>query len=333
MSANFLVKTPLKSSTLKAVKATTKKKSHFLRLLDLSATQLQNLLALAAEVKAHPARYSSALAGKSVALYFEKPSTRTRVSFEVGLYQLGAFAITLKPEEVGLGSREPIADVARTLAGYVDAVMLRTFSHDTIQQFANANAVPVINGLSDMHHPCQLLADLLTMQEAFGPDLKGHHVVFAGDGSCNMAHSWLEAGALLGIHVTLACPQNYCPDADILAECQALAKKTDACLQVSCNIADTVKTASVVYTDVWTSMGFEAEAMARQQALSPYQINQQLLAVAPDNAILLHCLPAHRGEEVDTHVMDAHAKTIFRQAENRMHGQKALLLSLLNQVH
>jgi ornithine carbamoyltransferase len=315
--------------TVEALKA-----QDFLSLADWQPDVIFGLLELAAELKrlkrsGTPHRW---LEGQSFALYFEKPSNRTRVSFEVGAFDLGMHPIMLRKEEINLGVRETIADTARTLSRYVDGIMIRTFAHQDVMDLAQHATVPVINGLTDDHHPCQVMADLLTIQEHFQwqpADFKGKKLVYVGDGN-NMAHSLLEGGALVGMDVTIACPNGYQPAPAILARCQQIATQTGATLAVEADVTKAATGADVLYTDVWASMGQEAEAEARKQVFKSYQINDALLAVAKPTAIVLHCLPAHRGEEITADVVERFAPVIFEEAENRLHAQKAVMVGLMS---
>jgi ornithine carbamoyltransferase len=301
----------------------------FLRLLDFSVVEIQELLALATTLKRLKKQGEAhrVLDGKSVAMYFEKPSNRTRVSFEVGIFDLGAHPIMLRKEEINLGVRETIADTARTLSRYVNGIMIRTFAQSDVQELAHWSTVPVINGLTDEHHPCQVLADLLTVKEHFG-NLNGRKLTFIGDGN-NMAHSLMEGCVLSGMDVTIACPSTHAPLPSILSEVRALAAKTGSKVEVTENVFESTRGASVVYTDVWASMGQEAEAEQRRQMFKDFQVNAHGLSHAEPGAIVLHCLPAHRGEEIEAAVFEKHADTIFEQAENRLHAQKAIMAALM----
>ena len=304
----------------------------FLTVADLSTDELHAVLDLATQLKAmrkvrEPHRI---LDGQSIALYFEKPSNRTRVSFEVGINDFGAHPIMLRKEEINLGVRETIADTARTLSRFVDGIMIRTFAHQDIQDLAKWSTVPVINGLDDEHHPCQIIADLLSCREAFGHGvdaLKGRKLVFVGDGN-NMAHSLMEGGALLGMDVTIACPDGYQPLPHIVDKAKAIGQKTGATIAVTSDLEAAATGASVLYTDVWASMGQEAEKIQREKAFAGFQINEHLMSKAEKDAIVLHCLPAHREEEITAETFEKHADTIFNQAENRLHGQKAIMACL-----
>ena len=267
------------------------------------------------------------LAGRTVALLFEKPSLRTRVSFEVGAGELGARSLYLSPQEVGLGARESVADVARVLSGYVHAVVLRTFSHRTVEEFARHATIPVINGLTDLHHPCQGLTDLFTIAERFGA-LAGLNLAYVGDGN-NVAHSLVQAAVRMGVNVRIATPRGYEPDACILAGAAAEAATTGASVTLTNDPASAVAGAQVVYTDVWTSMGQEAEVAVRRAVFAGYQVNCKLLALAAPDAMVMHPLPAHRGEEITDEALDGPQAAVFTQAENRLHVQKAILSALV----
>ncbi|PKL93898.1 MAG: ornithine carbamoyltransferase [Gemmatimonadetes bacterium HGW-Gemmatimonadetes-1] len=295
-------------------------KRDFLSLLDLSRSEILELLALAARIKAGQER-GRPLEGKSLALIFAKSSTRTRVSFEVGIRQLGGQSIFLPDRDIQLGRGEPIPDMARVLSRMVDGIMIRTFAHSDVEELARAATVPVINGLTDRLHPCQLLADLLTMQEEFG-SVTDRVVAWIGDGN-NMAHGWLEAAALLGFELRLACPEGYQPDHDIFA---MAAERTRVIITEDPDEA--VAGADVVNTDVWASMGQEDQAEQRALAFAGYRVDAGLMALANPAAILLHCLPAHRGEEISADVLDGPQSRIWDEAENRLHVQKALMTML-----
>jgi ornithine carbamoyltransferase len=290
---------------------------------DLSAAETEYLLNLGARVKADPASYRDALEGKSLVMLFEKPSLRTRVTFEVGMGQLGGRALYLGPHEVGLGQREAVKDVARNLSRWVDAIMARVFSHQTILELAENGSVPVINGLSDFEHPCQALGDYLTLREHKGK-LAGTTLAWVGDGN-NVAHSLIYGAARLGVRMRLATPPGYEPDRSLLAEAQ----REGGDVQVGHDPAEVVEGADAVYTDVWASMGQEAEAATRQQVFQAYQVNARLMERAGPQALFMHCLPAHRGQEVTDEVLDSANSIAWDQAENRLHIQKAILLGLL----
>ena len=263
------------------------------------------------------------LRGRTLAMVFQKPSNRTRVSFEVGMYQLGGHALHLLPQEIQIGKRETPSDTGRVLARYIDAIMVRTFDHAEVEELAGAAEVPVINGLTDQHHPCQALADLLTIREVFG-GLEGVEISYVGDGN-NVAHSLAIACALTGARLTIAHPEGHAPDPGVVD----LAASLGAAPTLTRDPREAAVGARVLYTDVWASMGQEEEAEERKQRFAPYRVNEELMALAVDDAIFLHCLPAHRGEEVTAGVIDGPRSRILDQAENRLHAQKALLYLLL----
>ncbi|HXZ29476.1 MAG TPA: ornithine carbamoyltransferase [Terriglobales bacterium] len=298
-----------------------------LSLRDFSPAQVHHLLELARRVKAHPASCAATLAGKTLALIFEKPSLRTRVTFDVAIYQLGGHPLYLSPAEINLGKRESVYDVAKNLERMVQGIMIRTFAHTTVEQMAEHAGIPVINGLTDYSHPCQALADFLTMWEAKGR-LAGLKLAFLGDGN-NVAHSLMFAGAQVGAHVRVATPPGYEPKADAVAWARARAAQTGGSCTLTHDPAGAAADADVLYTDVWTSMGQEAEAEKRWPIFRPYQVNARLFGLAKPDAIFLHCLPAHRGEEVTAEVIDGPRSLVFQQAENRLHAQKAVLLELM----
>ena len=297
-------------------------KRDVLRLADLTTAELEQVLALAARLKAelrsgtpHPL-----LAGRTLAMIFEKPSLRTRVTFEVGMVQLGGAAIHLAPGDIRLGEREPATDIARNLERWCDVIMARVFLHRSVEELAGAAGIPVVNGLSDLHHPCQVLSDCFTLQERFGR-LGGLKVAFIGDGN-NMVHSWIDAAARLGFSLAVACPTGYEPDEEIVGA-------GGDCVTVGHDVEAAARDADVVYTDVWTSMGQEAEAAARRRAFRGYQVNAGVVALAKPTALVMHCLPAHRGEEITEDVLEGSQSVVFDQAENRLHVQKAILVWLL----
>ena len=264
--------------------------------------------------------------GKVLGLIFEKPSLRTRVSFEVGFTQLGGTALYLSPNEVQIGKREAVKDVAKVLSRFVDVIMYRAFKNEMVRELARHAEVPVINGLDDIEHPCQGVADFMTMTEIKG-DLKGKKLCWIGDGN-NVLHSLLLGGAALGMRISAACPKGYWPSQTVLEKARAIAKGTGARIEVTEDPFSAAKGADVVYTDTWISMGDEAQKEARLKAFAPYQINMPLFSAAKRDAIFMHCLPAHRGEEVTDEVMDSPRSAIYQQAENRMHAQKAIMVRL-----
>lgn len=265
--------------------------------------------------------------GRTLATIFEKPSLRTRVSFDVGFMKLGGNVINIRKEEINLGVREPIKDVARNLSRYVDCIMIRTFAHSNVEELARYATVPVINGLTDRSHPCQALADIFTVQEKFN-EFKGLKLTYIGDGN-NVAHSLLLSSAIVGMDVTVISPGGYKPAADIVEKATTFAAKMGSKVTLADNPREAIKGANVVYTDVWASMGQEKEAEERKQIFKPYQLNRELLSLANPNCIVMHCLPAHRGEEITDEVFEMHAQTIFDQAENRMHAQNAIMASII----
>jgi ornithine carbamoyltransferase len=304
-------------------------KRDFLTLADQSPAALGDLLALARTLKAERAAGGNRplLAGRTLGMIFLKPSLRTRVSFEMAMEHLGGHAIYLSPDEIQLGKRESVADVARVLSRYVDAIMARVFAHDHIVGLARWASVPVINGLSDYSHPCQGLADLLTIQEKLGT-LAGVRLAYVGDGN-NVLTSLLFGAALMGMELSAATPPGYAPDPEVVSRAEGLARGTGATLRVVTDPAEAVAGAQVVYTDTWTSMGQEAEAAARREAFGGYQVNAALLRGADADVGVMHCLPAHRGEEITDEVADGPHSWLFDQAENRLHAQKAVLVDLL----
>lgn len=299
---------------------------HFLDLQDLSTDELIRLLDRAAELKAAPLS-SNALKGKVVALAFQKPSMRTRVAFEVAVTQLGGSALYLGRDDIQVGKREPVCDVARVLSRYVDAIVVRMYGHEDVKEMAHNSRVPVINGLSDGAHPCQALADVLTLKEQFGR-LAGLKVAYVGDGN-NVLHSLARACAVLGIHLTAATPQNYKPDADIWNEVASLGKIGGSKIEWIKDPKVAVREAHAIYTDVWISMGQEAVAEQKRRAFATYQLNAELLAAAHPDCRVLHCLPAHRGEEITDDIIEGPQSSVYDQAENRLHAQRALLEFLL----
>jgi len=292
--------------------------------LDLTDDELSGLLDLALDVKQSPRSYAGALAGKSIGLLFEKASLRTRLTFELASKQLGGDSVF---SEGPIGAREPVKDVARNLARWVDAIVARTFSQETIEELAQWSSVPVVNALSNLYHPCQALADVLTLKEHFG-DLPGLKLAFCGDGN-NVAHSLMLTAARLGMDFSIATPHGYEPNPEIVAQAEGLAAVSGSALHFTDDPAEAVEGAHAVYTDVWASMGQEKEAIRRRKAFAQYQVNEALFAQARPGAVFMHCLPAHRGEEVADAVIEHSRSVVFDQAENRLHAQKALLLMML----
>ena len=296
-------------------------KRDLLRIADLETAEIEAILDLAARLKGdlRARRPHALLAARTLAMIFEKPSLRTRVTFEVGMVQLGGAAISLAPGDIKLGEREPASDIARNLERWVDLILARVFLHQSVIDLARGARVPVINGLSDLHHPCQVLSDCFTLVEHRGR-IAGRRVVFVGDGN-NMAHSWMDAAARLGFDFVLACPPGYEPDPAIIAEAGSR-------VAITHDVEAAVRGADVLYTDVWTSMGQEHEAAARRRAFRSYQVNEHLVGLAGKDALVMHCLPAHRGEEITDAVIDGPQSVVFDQAENRLHVQKAIMLWL-----
>ncbi|MBI1911916.1 MAG: ornithine carbamoyltransferase [Deltaproteobacteria bacterium] len=298
---------------------------HLLTIADFSREEIDRLLKMAETVKARHKKGipHRPLMGKTLGLIFEKSSTRTRVSFETAMYHLGGDAIFISQRDSQIGRGEPIKDTARVMSRYVDAIAIRTYGHEIIEEYAKYSTVPVINGLTDLHHPCQVLADVLTIVEKKGT-YEGMKVSWIGDGN-NMANSWIEAAMRLGFELILACPKGYWPHAEILKR----AKAQGSNITVTENIEEAVKNADVLNTDVWASMGQEEEAEKRMRAFDGYQINSKVLGLAKKDAIVMHCLPAHRGEEITEEVLEGPNSVVWDEAENRLHIQKAILEWLL----
>lgn len=306
---------------------------HFLSLKDWPKAQLSELIENTLRIKTAPDEFRTVLSHKTVGLLFMKPSTRTRVSFEVGINQLGGDAAVLSGRELQLGRGETVADTARVLSRYLDALMARVFEHDVLIELAEYASIPIINGLSDLFHPCQGLCDFFTIWEHFGAphsavDLSGMTLAYVGDGN-NMAHSLLLGAAQLGVNVNVASPPGYQPDSGVLVDTKKLAQTSNSSVQVTSDPREAVENAHVIYSDVWTSMGQEAEKKKRLEAFAGFQVTSELFKLAHSDAIFMHCLPAHRGEEVEAAVIDGPRSIVFDQAENRLHSQKALLTRLL----
>jgi ornithine carbamoyltransferase len=302
---------------------------HFLSITDYSSQELTDLLNLAIRLKKErqDGGNSPILEGKVLAMVFQKPSLRTRVSFDMAMRHLGGDALYLSPSEIGLGKRESIADVSRVLSGYIDAIMARVFDHAHILELAHYASVPLINGLSDFNHPCQALADTLTIYERFG-DLRGLDVAYIGDGN-NVAVSLLFACAKLGMNFRFAGPEGYGLSKDVMATAEALAQESGTTIQYTHDPQEAAQGAHAIYTDTWVSMGQEEETKKRSKVFPPYQVNEALVSLGDPEVILLHCLPAHRGQEITDAVADGPHSVIFQQAENRMHAQKAILFTLM----
>lgn len=297
---------------------------------DFSPAEIVKLLELAFDVKARRDAYRRSLDGKQVVLFFEKPSLRTRLTFESGVNSLGGVSFFVDQTASRLGAREPLSDMAKNLERWVDGIVLRTFSHDTVTGMAQHAAIPVINALSDFEHPCQALADVLTLKEKFG-DLRKVKLAYVGDGN-NVAHSLMLAAASVGMSISVGTPVGYEPSAEVLASSQNIAAKTGAIVEVTNDALAAVANADAIYTDVWASMGQEGEAADRKKIFAPFQVNDQLFATAKPTAIFMHCLPAHRGDEVTAPVIDSPRSVVYDEAENRLHIQKAILLFLLGGV-
>lgn len=299
----------------------------FLSIRDFSSEELTTLLSLAREIKAKPSAYAEALKGQTLAMIFEKPSLRTRVSFDVGIQQLGGFSIYLSPAEINLGQRESVHDVAKNLERMVQGLMIRTFGHDIIEEMAKHAGIPIINGLTDFSHPCQAMADYMTILEVKGR-LQDVKVAFIGDGN-NVANSLLFAGVRFGVHVSVATPEGYEPRADVIEWVREHEKATGSACTITNDPFEAVRDADVIYTDVWASMGQESEAAARKAIFKPYQVDLELMGEAKPDAVFMHCLPAHRGEEVTAEVIDSPRAVVFQQAENRLHAQKAIMVAVM----
>ncbi|MCC9625103.1 ornithine carbamoyltransferase [Thalassospira sp. MA62] len=306
---------------------TVKTIQHFLTMEELTPDTLDSLMQLTHEVKRSPQSYATALTGKKVALLFEKASTRTRMSFEVGVVELGGYPLFLSGQDLQIGRGEPLTDTIQVMSRYVDALMIRTYAHETVETLAQHGSIPIINGLTDLHHPCQVLADLLTIEERFG-SRSGKVLTYIGDGN-NMAHSLMIGGALSGMHIRIASPNGYTVDQGIYEKAKKLATSTGGSMTLFDDPTLAVNEADIVYTDVFASMGQEGEAEERLMKFNGFQVNEELMTLANTDAIFLHCLPAHRGEEVTADVIDGPQSWVFDQAENRLHAQKALMLTLL----
>src|SRR3989338_1857474 len=297
-------------------------KKHLITIKDLTPAEIEGIFDLTDKLKRNKLKFSNALAGKTLALIFQKPSNRTRVSFEVGMYQLGGNAIYLAPGEINLGVRESIKDVAKTLSRYIEGVVLRTFEHKNVMEFAKSATISVINGLSDFSHPCQGLADVYTIREKL-KKLKGVTFAYVGDGN-NVCNSLLFACAKIGINMNVAAPKGYEPEQSVLKDAKYFARAKKSEINLFNDPLEALKGADVIYTDVWASMGQEEEAAERKKIFKDFQVNARLAGFAKNNALIMHCLPAHRGEEITDEVLDGPNSIVFDQAENRMHVQKAI---------
>jgi ornithine carbamoyltransferase len=311
-----------------AVAATISLANDLLTGMEWSPAQVRELYHLAGDVKAHPDRYRAALAGRFLAMIFEKPSLRTRVTFEVGIASLGGASVFLDHTAVRLGERESIRDVAKNLERMVHGIIARVFSQQSLEELAAHGRIPVINALSDSYHPCQALADFFTLEEHFG-SARGLKFAYVGDGN-NVCHSLISAGARAGAHVRVATPAGYEPDAAVVAEAKRVARETRGEIEILHSPEEAVAGAQAIYTDVWASMGQESEATSRKAAFKGFQVNEALVAQASPDAVFMHCLPAHRGLEVTEEVIDSPRSIVYDQSENRLHVQRAILLTLLN---
>ncbi len=301
--------------------------SDLLRIADLTPAQLESLLDLAAEMRSDPGGWLDTYPGELLACYFAKPSTRTRVSFEGAASRLGMLPVMLRPDELQLGRGEPIADTARVLSGYAAAIVIRTFAQTDVRELADAADVPVINALTDEHHPCQALADLLTLRDHYGT-LKGLKLVYVGDGN-NVACSLMEAGALAGMHIVIAAPLGYVPDTAVTVQAHETAHRNGGSVRVTYETEEAVKGANAVYTDVWVSMGQDDQHTVRLRDLHDYQVDERVMALAEPDAVFMHCLPAHRGQEVTAEVIDGAHSLVFTQAKNRLPTEQALIHALI----
>lgn len=303
------------------------KRKDFIEIHDYSAREVMAILKLAKSIKAKPQKYRDALKGKTLAMIFEKSSTRTRVSFETGMLQLGGHALFLSSRDIQLGRGEPIADTAKVLSRYVDGIMARTFAHKTVTDLAENATVPVINGLTDLSHPCQVMADYFTAWEKLGK-LKGKKIAWVGDGN-NMAHSLMFGAPKVGMDIAVATPRGYEPNPQVVAQAQADAKAAGTKIALTHAIEEAVDDADVVETDVWASMGQEEEAEKRRRDFEGWEVDRRVMSLAKKRAIFMHCLPAHRGEEVAADVIDGKQSVVWDEAENRLHVQKAILITLM----
>ncbi|OGU57850.1 MAG: ornithine carbamoyltransferase [Ignavibacteria bacterium GWF2_33_9] len=303
-------------------------KRDFLSVRDFTREEILESFELAMDMKKDRAKYAEALKGQALALIFEKPSLRTRTTFDIGIQQLGGYSLYLSPAEINLGKRESVYDVAKNLERMVQGIMIRTFAHSIVEDMAKFASIPIINGLTDLLHPCQGMADYLTLLEYKGKLDNSLKMVYVGDGN-NVAHSLMFAGARLGVNVTVVCPRGFEPNLNVFRTATEDAKVTGAVIEVTNDIPTGVKNADAVYTDVWASMGQESEAAERRRIFMPYQVNSKLMSYAKDDALFMHCLPAHRGDEVTDEVIDAANSVVFPEAENRLHAQKAVMYKLM----
>jgi len=302
-------------------------KKDLISIQNLSAQEIKEIFDLTDKLKKNNNKFTKALSGKTIALIFQKPSNRTRVSFEVGMYQLGGNAVYLSPNEINLGVREAVKDVAKTLSRYIDGIVLRTFEHKNVIELAKYSDKPVINGLSDFSHPCQALADVYTVKEKL-KKIEGITLTYVGDGN-NVCNSLLLTCSKVGMNINVATPKGYEVINEVVEEAKITAKTTGSVIKILNDPFEAVKNSDVIYTDVWTSMGQEGESEERKKIFKDYQINDRLVNLAKKNVLIMHCLPAHRGEEITDQVIDSSNSVVFDEAENRMHVQKAILIKLL----
>ncbi|MFH1996376.1 MAG: ornithine carbamoyltransferase [Candidatus Omnitrophota bacterium] len=302
-------------------------KRNILSISDLSADEIYDIINRTKQVKKNRLRYARSLYGKCIGMVFEKPSNRTRVSFEVGMVQLGGHAVYLGPSELGMGKRESAKDVARVLSRYLDAIITRTFDHAEAEELARYATVPVVNGLSDKAHPCQALCDIFTVAEKFGA-FRGVQLAYVGDGN-NVLNSLMCASAKVGLNITVATPKGFEPKPYVVKQSKEFAKRSGSKVLITNDLKKAIAGADVVYTDVWVSMGQESQTTRRLKAFRPYQVNEKQLCIAKKNCFVMHCLPAHRGQEITDGVIDSARSIVYDQAENRMHTEKAILLRLL----
>ncbi len=295
---------------------------------DLTTAEVEKIFSTAKAIKARPIDFRESLIGRSVCLIFEKPSLRTRVTFDLGATQMGASCVYLDHLGVRLGERESVKDMALNLERWVDAIVARTYSHESVIDLAAHSSVPVINGLSEFSHPCQGLTDFFTLRERFGKNLKGFRMAYVGDGN-NTCHSLMFGAAKLGVHISVGAPRGYEPDADVVRRARRDARSTGARIDIVNDPQEAVSEAQAVYTDVWASMGFEAETERRREIFAPFRVTKKLMTAAKRKAVFMHCLPAHRGDEVDPEVIDGRNSIVYDQAENRLHTQKAIMLLLI----
>ena len=300
----------------------------FIEIHDYTADEVQELFNLARDMKAAPKKFNTALAGQTLGMIFEKSSTRTRVSFEAGMFQLGGHALFLSARDIQLGRGEPIYDTAKVLSRYIDGIMARTFAHKTVTDLAEYSSIPVINGLTDLSHPCQAMTDYFTAWEKFGGQLKGRKIAYVGDGN-NMAHSLMFGASKVGMDIAVASPSGYAPDPGVVAQAGADAQQAGTKILVTTSIDEAVRDADIIETDVWASMGQEDEAEKRRRDFDGWIVDSKMMMKAKKDAIFMHCLPAHRGEEVSAEVIDGTQSVIYDEAENRLHIQKAIMYALM----